>query len=258
MACKRIAAWLLLLLPHAALACGGASVESSPIHLASLSTSEAPSVGITYIGHASFLIESPEHVSIVTDYNDAFRPVDPPDIATMNHAHSTHYSDDPDPRIKYVLHGWRDDGGPARIDLTYRDVNVSNLPTNTRDFATGGTLEYGNSIFIFATAGLCIAHLSHLHHELNADDIGQLGHIDIVMAPIDGFLTLTHEEISHVLDQIHPHVVIPMHSFSRQNTEEFLALMRDRYQIVQNKTPSVHLSRDDIPAQPEILVLPAR
>ncbi len=255
MARMRFAALLLFLLPKVALACGGASVQTNPIWLAS---SEAPGVDITFIGHASFWIDSPDHVSIVTDYNDQFRPKDPPDIATMNHAHSTHYSDDPDPRIKYVLHGWREDGGPARIDLTYGDVNVTNLPTNTRDYATGNTLEYGNSIFVFATSGLCIAHLSHLHHELNADDLAQLGHIDIVMAPIDGFLTLTHEEMSQVLDSLHAPIVIPMHSFSQRNMEEFLALMKDRYRILRNPTPHIHLSRDDIPAQPEILVLPPR
>jgi L-ascorbate metabolism protein UlaG (beta-lactamase superfamily) len=252
MAYMRLAA-LLLWLPNVALACGGASVQANPIWRASAG---APSVGITYIGHASFWIDTPDHVSIVTDYNDQFRPVDPPDIATMNHAHSTHYSDHPDPRIKYVLRGWTDDDSPARIDLTYQDVNITNLPTNTRDYFTGGTHEYGNSIFIFATAGLCIAHLSHLHHELNADDLAELGHIDIVMAPIDGFLTLTHEEMAQVLDQLHPGVVIPMHSFSQHNTEEFLALMKDRYRILRNPTPHVQLSREDIPAQPEILLLP--
>ncbi|MBV9201128.1 MAG: MBL fold metallo-hydrolase [Alphaproteobacteria bacterium] len=30
----------------------------------------------------------------------------------------------------------------------------------------GGTRYNGNSIFVFDTADLCIAHLSHLHHTL--------------------------------------------------------------------------------------------
>jgi hypothetical protein len=49
-----------------------------------------------------------------------------------------------------------------------------------------------------------------------------------------------------------------MHSFSPQNTDEFLGMMQDRYRILRNPTPTVHLSRDDIPARPEILVLPPR
>jgi hypothetical protein len=45
---------------------------------------------ITYLGHLSFLIESPERVRIVTDYNGVHRAPVTPDIVTMNNAHSTH------------------------------------------------------------------------------------------------------------------------------------------------------------------------
>src|SRR5262249_26295115 len=60
-------------------------------------------VRITYSGHSTFLIESPQLVRIATDYNDYVRPPVPPDIATMNHAHSTHYTDRPDPPIPHLL-----------------------------------------------------------------------------------------------------------------------------------------------------------
>src|SRR4030088_1864549 len=41
-------------------------------------------VGLTFLGHASFLIESPQGVRIVTDYNDMIRAPVTPDIGTMN------------------------------------------------------------------------------------------------------------------------------------------------------------------------------
>src|SRR5215472_8286881 len=63
-------------------------------------------VRFTYIGHSSFLIESPQLVRIVTDYNDYVRPPLVPDIVTMNHAHTTHFTDHPDPAIRHVLRGW--------------------------------------------------------------------------------------------------------------------------------------------------------
>src|SRR5262249_50768562 len=47
---------------------------------------------LTYVGHSTFLIESPQLVRIATDYNDYVKPTVLPDIATMNHAHTTHYS----------------------------------------------------------------------------------------------------------------------------------------------------------------------
>src|SRR3954471_10749078 len=63
-------------------------------------------VRISYSGHSTFMIESPRGVKIATDYNDYVKPRALPDIATMNHAHSTHYTDFPDPAIKHVLRGW--------------------------------------------------------------------------------------------------------------------------------------------------------
>src|SRR6202022_1052487 len=102
-------------------------------------------VRITYVGHSTFLIESPKLVRIATDYNDWVKPPVLPDIITMNHAHSTHYTDYPDPGIKFVLRGWRDDGKPAGHDLTFQDVRVRSVATNIRDFA-GNTERHGNSI----------------------------------------------------------------------------------------------------------------
>ena len=113
-----------------------------------LAALERDQVRISYIGHSTFLIESPQLVRIATDYNDYVKPPLLPDIVTMNHAHSTHYTDHPDPGIKYVLRGWAEDEKPARIDLQYKDVRVRNVPTNIRSW-DGGTERHGNSIFIF-------------------------------------------------------------------------------------------------------------
>ena len=97
-----------------------------------LAALEHDQVRITYVGHSTFLIESPQLVRIATDYNDYVKPPVLPDIVTMNHAHSTHYTDHPDPGIKHVLRGWAEDEKPARIDLQYKDVRVRNVPTNIR------------------------------------------------------------------------------------------------------------------------------
>jgi L-ascorbate metabolism protein UlaG (beta-lactamase superfamily) len=210
---------------------------------------------ISFLGHASFLIETPQGVRAVTDYNGVNVPDDPPDIATMNHAHSTHYTDHPDPRIKYVLHGWRDDGGPAQIDVTYRDMHVSNLPTNIRDWQ-GGTEYYGNSIFLFESAGLCVAHLSHLHHLLTEQDVATLGHVDVVMAAVDGIYTMSQPDMVKVLEELQPRVVLPMHYFSREVLEQFLALEKDRYAVREFSPPTVVVSHATLPARPEIWVLP--
>jgi L-ascorbate metabolism protein UlaG (beta-lactamase superfamily) len=210
---------------------------------------------MTFLGHASFLIETQAGVRAVTDYNGYNVPRDPPDIATMNHAHSTHYTDYADPRIPHVLRGWRDDGAPADIDLTVRDMRVANLPTNIRG-GQGGTDVYGNSIFLFESAGLCIAHLSHLHHLLTEQDLLLLGHIDVVMAPVDGVYTMSQQDVAAVLDQMHPQLVLPMHYFMRDVVTRFVDLVRDRYVVRFNDSPTLLVSRATLPERPTVVVLP--
>src|SRR3981189_3769220 len=83
---------------------------------------EPTQVRLTFIGHSTWLIESPGAVRIATDYNAYLRPPVVPDIATMNRAHTTHYSNFPDPGIKHVLRGWNPDGGPAKHDMTVADI----------------------------------------------------------------------------------------------------------------------------------------
>src|SRR5437667_4337742 len=91
-------------------------------------------VGLTFLGHASFLIESPQGVKIVTDYNVMIRAPMTPDIVTMNNAHPTHYSANVEPGVKFVLRGWDPAGGVAARHLDYRDVRIHNVPTNVREF----------------------------------------------------------------------------------------------------------------------------
>jgi L-ascorbate metabolism protein UlaG (beta-lactamase superfamily) len=115
---------------------------------------------------------------------------------------------------------------------------------------------YGNSIFLFETAGVCIAHLSHLHHLLTEQDLTLLGHIDVVMAPVDGVYTMSQPDMAKVLEQLHARLVLPMHYFTRDVAERFVDLVRDRYAVKFSDTPTMTLSRATLPERPTIVVLP--
>jgi len=247
------AALLVILTAASALAnCPGPVASRGPmVWRAALAPNQ---VGLTFLGHASFLIESPAGVTIVTDYNGYIRPKALPDIVTMNNAHATHYTDHPDPGIKYVLRGWDPGGGVATHNVTYRDVRIRNVPTNVRD--VGGTRYNGNSIFIFEIADLCIAHLGHLHHVLTPEHLAEIGQIDVLLVPVDGNYTLDLDGMLEVIRQLHPPLLIPMHYFGPETLERFLARVRETYAVRLNETASVTVSRATLPARPEALVLP--
>jgi L-ascorbate metabolism protein UlaG (beta-lactamase superfamily) len=228
------------------------SVEPAALRLAAL---ERDQVRISYVGHSTFLIESPQLVRIATDYSDWVKPPVLPDIATMNHAHSSHYTLSPDPGIKYVLHGWREDQKPARIDLQYKDVRVWNVPTNIRTF-DGGTERHGNSIFIFEVANLCIAHLGHLHHTLTQQQLNEIGRVDIVLVPVDGSYTLDLDGMVEVLHALKAPLMIPMHFFSAYTLDRFLQRVRQDWDVELAQMPSMVVSKTDLPPKPKVLVLP--
>ena len=213
-------------------------------------------VSISFLGHASFLIESPGGVRVVTDYNDLVRAPSTPDIVTMNIAHTTHWTDNIEPGVKFVLRGWDPGGGLANHNVEYRDMRVHNVPTNIRGF--GETRYNGNSIFVFDTGGLCIAHLGHLHHTLTEAHLADLGTIDIVMVPVDGAFTLNQDDMVTVLQQLKPKIALPMHVFGELTLARFLERAAEHYQVRRLAEPQIRVSRADLPREPELLVLPGR
>ena len=217
----------------------------------------AEEVRLTFIGHSTFLIESPKGVRIATDFNDYVRPNILPDIVTMNRAHSTHFTNHPDSDIKYVLRGWGQNGEPARHEFAYEDVWIRNVVTNIRDWG-GGTILSANSIFVFEISGLCVAHLGHLHHTLTQEHLDQLGRIDVVLVPVDGSYTLGVDGMIEVIAQIKPRIIIPMHIFGPSTLERFVDRVRDVYPVEFNETPVIVLSRAKLPSQPKMIVLPGR
>ncbi len=246
---------------EAAASCQAIASRPTPLpQLASLSSPLALAqgeVGITFVGHSSFLIESPQGVTIVTDYNDYVRPRTVPTIATMNVAHTTHYSSAPDPRIKHVLRGWNPTGsGPARHDLAEQDVFVRNIPTNIRGWDGTGTRINGNSIFIFEVADLCLVHLGHLHHELTREDLGVMGEVDVLMVPVDGGATMSQDEMLSVIREIRPRMVIPMHYFGPHRLDRFAQILSPHFTVRRSEASRVVLTRQTMPDPPELLILP--
>jgi L-ascorbate metabolism protein UlaG (beta-lactamase superfamily) len=211
------------------------------------------SLQLTFLGHSSFLIETAGGSTAVTDYNDGIGTPITPNVATMNNAHSSHYSNYPNPGIEHVLRGWNPEGGSAEHDVTVGDLRVRNVPTAVHGRV--GDQALGNSIFVFETPDLCVAHLGHLHHVLLDTQLGEIGQIDVLLVPVDGIYTMSQAEMAQVIDQINPAVVVPMHYFSAARLAGFLELMKDRWEVVISETPTLAVSRATLPWR-QVIVLP--
>lgn len=183
-----------------------------------------------------------------------------PDVVTMNHAHSTHWTPNPDPAIPHVLRGWTDaDGPPADHWLDLGEMMIRNVSTDIRSRWGDGTVEEdGNSIFIFEVGGLCIGHLGHLHHEPSEAEYAAIGRLDVVMAPVDGGMTLPVDTLVRMMDRLRSSVVIPMHWFGSHTLEYFLAELSDTFDIQRTGSSYVELSLRDLPDRPTVMLLEPR
>jgi len=103
---------------------------------------------------------------------------------------------------------------------------------------------------------MCIAHLGHLHHTLTQPQLDAMGRIDVVMAPVDGDLTLDLDGMVEVLHSIKAPLMIPMHFFSSFTLNRFLGRMRQDYDVETSVIPQVVVSKTTLPTRPKVLVLP--
>jgi len=239
------------------LAVSNAAPRASPVAFREAAAA-SDEVAITYAGHSTYFIDTPGGVRIATDYSGAYQIGRLPDVVTMNRAHSTHYTLFPDPRIPHVLHGWSDDGQPARIDERIGDVYIRNVTTDIRRYwgedAGGEMIRDGNSIFIFEAAGLCIGHLGHLHVPLDDSHLAAIGRIDILMVPIDGTYTMSLDGISDTVRRLRASVVLPMHRFATP-LEEFMRRIGQQFAIDVHTARTLKISRDLLPSTPTVIIL---
>ena len=217
---------------------------------------EADTIRIRYLGHASVALETPGGLLAVTDYTGYTGAAGVvPDVVTMNNAHPTHWTDRPDPRIPHVLRGWAEDGVAAAHELDLGEMLVRNVPTDLRA-GLGGVRRDGNSIFVFEAAGLCIGHLGHLQQEPGPEEYAMLGRLDVVMVPVDGGYTMDIGTMSRVVQRLRSSVVIPIHWFSEESLERFLAQVEGDFDVVRMEQPDLVLSLDRLPGRPTVMVLP--
>ncbi len=219
----------------------------------SIKTSSSYDVSISFQGHSTYLIETGAGIKIATDYAGYLISNVVPDVVTMNQAHSSHYTRFPDPNIRYVLRGWGEDGGVAEHYLQVDDVLIRNVTTDILNFAT---IPNGNSIFIFETAGLCIGHLGHLHHRLNEEQLAKIGRLDVVMVPVDGGLTLSHNSVRQLLDRLRASVILPMHVRSSEALPRFLAHLGEIFSVKWLEDNNLILSLNTLPRNPTVMLLP--
>jgi L-ascorbate metabolism protein UlaG (beta-lactamase superfamily) len=209
-------------------------------------------VAIQWLGHSSFLIITPGGTTAVTDPHAWHATPMAPDVATISNEHPTHNQARSVPGNPRVLRGRTSEGEGIEVDVTVGDLSIKGLPSSG-----GNALEIPaqNTIFVFRTEGLCIVHLGNLRRPLNDDQRQRLGRPDVLMIPIDGQWTLSHDQIAMTIKQLRPAIVLPMHYDFPEHARLFMQFIKDTVPVRVLGETTLRLIRANLPSASEVIVL---
>ena len=159
---------------------------------------------ITWLGHSCFKIKGNQATVIIDPYSNRWRALPSKlsaDIVTVSHEHSGHNYIDDITIDSHLLHG------PGEYEI--KDVILVGIPS-FHDSVKGS--ERGkNTIYLMEMDELTICHLGDLGHRLNAEELEEVGSVDILMVPVGGVSTLDAGAAAEVVRQLEPRIIIPMH-----------------------------------------------
>lgn len=176
---------------------------------------------ITWFGHACFLIDN-QGVRILMDPFDSSVGYKVPnvsvDVVTESHQHFDH-------NAHHLLRG---DFQLIKEAGEYTIKNVKIRGIKTFHDEAGGVKRGVNIVFVIEFSDFKVAHLGDLGHTLNQQQVQQIGQLDVLLIPVGGTFTVGPEEAKKIVEQLQPHVAIPMHyktkyiKFDLRPVEDFL------------------------------------
>ncbi len=216
---------------------------------------EGSSVRLRYLAHSSFLVTDPGGGRALMDPYATPTVTPLPDAVTVSNFHETHSQTGPYEGKTTVLYGVTAEGRPNPIDRTFRGLRVAAFPQVGGE---GGNPFVVNTIFVFQSAGICIAHFGNARFGPSMDQIRSLGKIHVLLIPIDGSFTVPHEIAAKVVKRIGPNIVIPMHYFGPELPVQFGAALRAEGidKMVRPPSDEIVLSSRRLPPPTVYMVMP--
>jgi L-ascorbate metabolism protein UlaG (beta-lactamase superfamily) len=171
-------------------------------------------------GQSFFSVETPGGKKVAFDPHlipEFGRQVVKADVVVCSHLDGDHtqvtaVEDAKAARVFYGLEEGKKGRPPEwkRIDEKVGAIRVRTVPTYHD--ANDGLTRGKNSAFVVEADGLTFCHLGDLGHELTAQQLKQIGKVDVLMVPVGGVYTINGEQAKKVVAQVKPRLfVLPMH-----------------------------------------------
>lgn len=212
---------------------------------------------IKWFGHSAFLITANDGTRIITDpyksgsFSGAlgYKPIqDSADIVTISHEHDDH---------NYAIQI----GGKPQVVRNIKTQTIKNIKIegiSTCHDASRGRERGLNTVYVMTVDGLRLCHLGDIGHIPNAEEIKQLGQIDILFIPVGGVFTIDAKAATKIVETLKPKLVMPMHfktpvlGFPIAPVDDFL---QGKTIVKRLELSEVEIDQSTLPKQTEIWVL---
>jgi L-ascorbate metabolism protein UlaG (beta-lactamase superfamily) len=214
---------------------------------------------ITYYGHSAVKLKG-KLGSVVMDPFDSTVGLSLPalssDIVTVSHDHADH-------NAVGMVSSTSKRKRPFVINTAgeYEVGGISVFGTRLFHDQNKGE-ERGTSIaFTVLLDQLRVCHLGDLGHELSAEDIDNIGNVDILFCPVGGVTTIDPMQAIKVIRSLEPSIVIPIHYSTQQQTTGIFATLAPVTEFTKEYGRDVvpvkkfDIDRSGLPEETELVVL---
>ena len=164
-------------------------------------------VKLTYLGHSAFLIDDGQ-VSLVID---PYRPSSVPGLSfpcvEANYAFASHDHYDHNALNLVKIK-------PCDIKLSYETIIV---PHDHHNGAKRGL----NKMHLFNMGGLKILHTGDLGCIPEQNVLEKMRKVDVLLAPINGFYTISAKELCEIMKLTSPRLTIPIHYYRKEDNSGY-------------------------------------
>jgi len=206
---------------------------------------------LSWLGHSCFRIRG-SHAIIITDpYPPSLgyslgKPT--ARVVTVSHQHPGHSY------VQGIGGGPRRLTGPGEYEIS--GVLIMGIATfHDRE---KGRKRGKNTVYLMEVDEISVCHLGDLGHVLTAEQVEELGDVDVLLLPVGGVSTINAPMAAEVVRQLEPKVVVPMHyktealSWELEPVERFLKEIGVEPVVSQ---PKLSFTRSSLPASTQVFLL---
>ena len=120
-----------------------------------------------------------------------------------------------------------------------------------------------NAMYCFVVEGVRLVHFGDVGNRLERWQLEEIGGVDVAIVPTGGPPTIELDDLQEALDFLRPAITIPMHhdlpgcKFPRMADVREFTRRYPRSRVVWAARAEVELTRENLPAEPEVWVLQA-